>query len=117
MHAYGAYELRAAYDAWADADFDPVVQGCDEEDGALGENENIPWLAAVKGGWFATEDISIYLKYSISHGTDFTHIIYPYTDWAFGENSIFRLGARIKVKDEKVSVSVPLMWQVKFDIK
>ena len=104
-------KLRAAYDAYNDNGLIPE----NEEDGSLGENENIPWLAAVKGGWFATEDISVYLSYSLARGNDFVHVIYPYSDWSFSENSLFRLGAKVKVDDDKVSVSIPIMWQYKFD--
>ena len=105
-------KLRAAYDAYTKYGLTPENQ----KDGSLGTNDNVPWLAAVKGGWFATEDISLYLKYSVARGNDFIHVIYPYADWAFGENSLFRLGARCKIDGDKFSVSVPLMWQIKLNI-
>jgi hypothetical protein len=105
-------KLRAAYDAYTKYGLIPE----NPKDGSLGKNDNVPWLAAVKGGWFASEEISLYLKYSIARGNDFIHVIYPYTDWAFGENSLFRLGARFKIAGDKFSVSVPLMWQIKLGI-
>ncbi|MCR5218427.1 hypothetical protein [Treponema sp.] len=111
-----AKKRRAAWDAWEDEGFDPVIQGCDEGDGELGKNENIPWLFAVKGGWFASEEISLFLKYSIARGDEYIHEIYPYADWSFGENSSFRLGARINVVKDEVVVSIPVMWKVLFGI-
>ncbi|EID85268.1 hypothetical protein MSI_12670 [Treponema sp. JC4] len=109
-------KLRAAWDSYENAGFDPVIQGCDESDGLLGKNENIPWRAAVKGGWFATEDISLYLKYSIGRGNDFIHEIYPYVDWGFGDNSMFRLGTKIIIDKDVVSVSIPVMWKYMLEI-
>ena len=109
-------KLRAAWDAWEKAGHDPVIEGCDETDGTLGKNENIPWLAAVKGGWFATEDISLYVKYSIARGNEFIHEIYPYADWSFGDNSMFRLGAKINIEKDVVSVSIPVMWKFLLEI-
>ena len=109
-------KLRAAYDAWEKYEFIPELQGYSKEDGLLGKNKNIPWLAAVKGGMFLTDDFSVFLKYSVSRGDDYIHVIYPYAEWGFGESSLFRLGTKFKIDDDKFSVSIPIMWQYRFDL-
>ena len=73
-------------------------------------------MVSVKGGYYVTEDISLYLKYSLLRGNDFNHLIYPYADWALSETSFFRLGAKFKIEESKFSVSIPLMWRFLIDI-
>ena len=110
-------QLRAAWDAWTDAGFDPVTQGLAENVGELGLNENIPWKVAVKGGWFVNEDVSLYLKYSIGRGNDFVHSVYFYTDWLVGEKSMVRFGANASVEGSDFVVRIPIMWKYMLDIK
>ena len=109
-------KLRAVWDSWEKGGFNPVIKGCGSEDGKLGKNDQVPWMVSVKGGYYVTEDISLYLKYSLLRGNDFNHLIYPYADWALSETSFFRLGAKFKIEESKFSVSIPLMWRFLIDI-
>lgn len=93
------------------------IQTLPAETASLGINQNIPWLCSMKGGFFAFDDISLYLKCSVGRGDDFIYLVYPYIDWTCGEKSNFRLGARFKIVDDKLSVSLPLLWTFRLDIK